>query len=105
MKFYWNLVLEDVKQSFQICGFFQHLLSIFLFQEEQAVDYRKHLGKVLQMLYIHQIILVLNSKVSSIWNSLEIFERAEVPLSAIERVDDDAVFLIPVIIPLAQNGL
>ena len=57
------------------------------------------------MLYIHQIILVLNSKVSSIWNSLEIFERAKMPLRALERVDDDAVFLIPVVIPLAQNGL
>jgi hypothetical protein len=40
VELYWNLVLEDVKQSLQICGFFQNLLSIFLFQEEQAVDYR-----------------------------------------------------------------
>ena len=105
MKFYWNLVLEYVKQGFQISGFFQYFLSIFLFQEKQAVDNRKHLGKVLQMLCIHQIVLVLNSKVSSIWDRLEILEGAEVPLGTIERVNDDAMFFVPVVISLAQNGL
>jgi hypothetical protein len=105
VKFYWNLVLEYVKQGFQISSFFQYFLSIFLFQEKQTVDNRKHLGKVLQMLCIYQIVLVLNSKVSSIWDRLEIPEGAKVPLGAIERINDDAMFFVPMVISLAQNGL
>jgi hypothetical protein len=57
------------------------------------------------MLCIYQIVLVLNSKVSSIWDRLEIPEGAKVPLGAIERINDDAMFFVPMVISLAQNGL
>jgi hypothetical protein len=54
------------------------------------------------MLLIHQIVLVLDSKVPNVRHSCEVFECTQMPFFSFIGVYDNRLLLVPIVVPLGK---
>lgn len=57
------------------------------------------------MFLIHDVVLILNTKVSDIWHLRDIFQSAKMPLFALVSVNDYRLLLVPVVVSLRKDVL